>query len=81
MRENTAIAVRRLAATMGGEDFAYFAQRVPGVHVRLGIRSDAAESTYPGHSAQFRIDEAALPFGVATLVAFAQGVGSAEISP
>jgi amidohydrolase len=79
MRAHTSIAVHRLPATMGGEDFAYFAQRVPGVHVRLGIRSEAAQSTYPGHSPEFRIDEEALPYGVRTLVAFAMGVGSGEI--
>jgi amidohydrolase len=81
MRAQTSIDVQRLPATMGGEDFAYFAQRVPGVHVRLGIRSAAAQSTYPGHSPEFRIDEAALPVGVQTLVAFASGVGAGEISP
>jgi amidohydrolase len=79
MREHTTLAVHRLPPTMGGEDFAYFAQRVPGVHARLGIRSDAAGSTFPGHSAQFRIDEAALPAGVETLVAFATGFGSGGI--
>ncbi|HEV7178258.1 MAG TPA: M20 family metallopeptidase [Candidatus Baltobacteraceae bacterium] len=79
MRAHTDIDVQRLPPTMGGEDFAYFAQRVPGVHARLGIRSEAAQSIYPGHSAQFRIDEAALPVGVRTLVAFARGVASGEI--
>lgn len=76
MRERGDIRVERLTPTMGGEDFAYFAQRVPGVHVRLGIRSHAAQSIYPGHSAEFRIDEAALPVGVETLVEFARFVGS-----
>ena len=75
MRARGDIRVERLAPTMGGEDFAYFAQRVPGVHVRLGIRSEAAQSIYPGHSAEFRIDEAALPVGVETLVEFARFVG------
>lgn len=79
MRAQTGVRVERLAPTMGGEDFAYFAQAVPGVHVRLGIRSEAAQSVYPGHSAEFRIDEAALPAGVRTLVAFALGVGSGDI--
>lgn len=79
MRDGSDVRVHRLAPTMGGEDFAYFAQAVPGVHARLGIRSDAAQSIYPGHSAEFRIDEAALPVGVRTLVAFAAGVGSGEI--
>ena len=79
MREHTNLRIERPAPTMGGEDFAYFAQRVPGVHARLGIRSEAAQSTYPGHSAEFRIDEAALPCGVQTLVAFALAVGSGAI--
>ncbi|MDQ2866570.1 MAG: M20 family metallopeptidase [Candidatus Eremiobacteraeota bacterium] len=76
----TSLRVERLPPTMGGEDFAYFAQAVPGVHARLGIRSEAAGSVHPGHSAQFRIDESALPSGVQTLVAFALGVGSGEIA-
>jgi amidohydrolase len=80
MKTHSTLCVERPAPTMGGEDFAYFAQRVPGVHARLGIRSERAGSTYPGHSAQFRIDEAALPVGVQTLVAFAMGVGSGDIA-
>jgi len=80
MRAQTELHIERLPATMGAEDFAYFAQRVPGVHVRLGIRSEAAGSVYPGHSAEFRIDEAALPVGVRTLVAFALGVGSGGVA-
>jgi amidohydrolase len=64
------------APTMGGEDFAYFAQRAPGLMLRLGIRSDAAGSVHPGHSAHFRVDEAAIPVGIETLVAFARAVGA-----
>ncbi len=73
------LRVLALPPTMGAEDFAYFAQRVPGVLVRLGIRNEAQGSVYPGHSAEFRIDEAALPIGVRTLVAFALGVGSGRL--
>jgi amidohydrolase len=79
MRANSGLRVERMPPTMGGEDFAYFAQRVPGLHVRLGIRSEAAGSVYPGHSAEFRIDEAALPTGVQTLVAFAVAAGSGKL--
>ncbi len=78
-RELSEIPVRRPAPTMGGEDFAYFAQRVPGLHVRLGVRDPAARETPSGHSAQFRIDERALPVGVATLAAFATAVTSGAI--
>ena len=79
MRDETDVRVERPAPTMGAEDFAYFAQRVPGVHVRLGVRSEVADAIYPGHSAEFRIDEAALPTGVRTLVAFATAVGSGKV--
>lgn len=79
MRAQPGIRVERLAPTMGGEDFAYFANAIPGVHARLGIRSESAGSVHPGHSAQFRIDEAALPVGVRTLVAFALGATSGDI--
>ena len=79
LSEHSRLLVERLRPTMGAEDFAYFAQRVPGVHVRLGVGSEAAGAVHPGHSALFRIDEAALPVGVQTLVAFATAVGSGEI--
>ena len=65
--------------TMGGEDFAYFAQRVPGLQIRLGVRSEAAGAIHPGHSPEFRIDEQALPIGVETLVAFARASASGGI--
>jgi len=71
-----ALPVASPAPTMGGEDFAYFAERAPGVMVRLGIRNEAAGSIHPGHSPQFRIDEDAIPVGIETLAAFARAVGS-----
>ena len=79
MRRHDGIRVESPPATMGGEDFAYFAQRAPGVLVRLGIRNEAAGIVHSGHSPQFRIDERALPLGIATLVAFARSVGSGRI--
>ncbi len=66
-------------ATMGGEDFAYFAQRVPGVMVRLGIYNEAKGSVYAAHSAQFKLDEDAIPTGIATLLAFARGIGDGSL--
>jgi amidohydrolase len=80
MRAHSGLDVHSPPPTMGAEDFAYFAERVPGVHARLGIRSEKAESTYPAHSSEFRIDEDALPVGVKTLVAFATAVASGEVS-
>ena len=73
-------AIDRPPPTMGGEDFAYFAERVPGVMVRLGIRNEAAGSVHPGHSPLFRIDEDAIAVGIETLAAFARGVGSGAVA-
>lgn len=80
MKSRSSLAVERPMPTMGAEDFAYFAQRVPGVHVRLGIRNEETGAVHSGHSPEFRIDEAALPVGVQTLVAFATGVTSGEVA-
>jgi amidohydrolase len=79
VRAHSSIRVETPKATMGAEDFAYFAQRVPGLLIRLGVRSEASGAIHPGHSALFRIDEAALPAGVVTLVLFAKAVASGEI--
>ncbi len=80
MKAHSRLSVDRPPPTMGAEDFAYYAQRIPGVQVRLGIRNEDAGSTHSGHSPLFRIDERALPVGVETLVNFARGVGSGEVA-
>jgi amidohydrolase len=71
VEERSTLRLSHPPATMGGEDFAYFAQRVPGLLIRLGVRSESSGAIHPGHSPLFRIDEAALPFGVTALVLFA----------
>jgi len=81
MRAHSRLRIERPAPTMGGEDFAYYAQRVPGLAIRLGIRNESKGTTVAGHSAHFRVDEAALPQGVETLVRFATGVCDGTINP
>jgi amidohydrolase len=76
MRSHGKFRIESMPPTMGAEDFAYFALRVPGVQMRLGIRSENAGAVHPTHSALFRIDENALPVGVAALVSFAVFVGN-----
>lgn len=51
---------------MGGEDFAYYLQRVPGAFFFLGSNS-GVETNYPLHHPQFNIDERALIYGVKML--------------
>lgn len=80
MTDASGIPIQSPAPTMGGEDFAYFAERVPGLLIRHGIRSVAAGSVHPGHSPEFRVDEASLAFGIETLVCFARGVGAGAVA-
>ncbi|MCS7237774.1 MAG: amidohydrolase [Thermoguttaceae bacterium] len=55
-----------LQPVMGGEDFAHYAQKVPGLYVYVGARNESIGAIYPVHTPQFRLDEAALPIGVKT---------------
>ncbi|MCC9607659.1 amidohydrolase [Blastopirellula sp. JC732] len=50
-------------ASMGGEDFAFYLEHVPGAMARLGCRPPAAERAPLLHSALFDIDEAVLAIG------------------
>ena len=54
------------APTMGGEDFAYYTQMVPGAFVNLGVGFRNREN-YSLHHPCFDIDEQALPVGTALL--------------
>ncbi len=51
--------------SMGGEDFAYYLDLVPGAMFRLGTRSGGGDL----HSASFRVDDGSLPVGLAAGVA------------
>jgi len=56
----------QIPPVMGGEDFAHYAQRVPGLYVYLGAGNKEIGAVYPVHTPFFRIDEAALSVGVKT---------------
>ena len=56
--------------SMGAEDFAYFAQKAPGCLVRLGVGFGGTDEPML-HSPVFRLNEQALPVGVALLRALA----------
>jgi len=60
--------VEVLRPSMGGEDFAYYLEKVPGAFFRLGIRNESKGIVHPYHSRLFDIDEEVLPFGVEMLV-------------
>jgi len=58
-------------ATMGGEDFAYYLEQVPGSFVFLGFHN-GTEGSYPLlHNPRFDFNDAAIPSGVAVLAELA----------
>jgi amidohydrolase len=58
--------------SMGGEDFAWYLQHVPGSMGRLGVRPRGSEQTVDLHQSTFDVDEAAIGLGVRVLVAAAR---------
>jgi amidohydrolase len=58
-------AVAEIGPYMFGEDFACYANEVPASLVFLGVGN--GEERYPLHSANFTLDESALPYGAALL--------------
>ncbi|WP_197998600.1 M20 metallopeptidase family protein [Gimesia aquarii] len=61
-------------ANMGGEDFAYYMEEVPGCYVRFGSVL-AGKEGYPAHSSRFDFDEQALNVGATYFHAIALAGG------
>ncbi len=57
---------------MGGEDFAFYQERVPGCFLRVGAREPGGERT-PAHSPRFTVAEGAIFVGAAVLAECARG--------
>jgi IAA-amino acid hydrolase len=57
--------VMEMEPVMGGEDFAYYTEQVPGCFAFLGVGNEEIGATYGVHHPQFKVDEAALPYGSA----------------
>jgi amidohydrolase len=53
------------------EDFSAYQKVVPGLFLFLGVRNAARGITAPNHTAEFDLDEAALPIGVRALAGLA----------
>lgn len=54
--------------TMIGEDFAFFAEKVPGAIAFLGVRNPEVDAIYPQHSGKYKVDESVLIKGAGLLV-------------
>jgi amidohydrolase len=57
--------------SLGGEDFAWYLDHVPGAMARLGVRPPGSELTLDLHQPMFDVDEGAIDVGVRVLVAAA----------
>jgi IAA-amino acid hydrolase len=64
-------AVLELPPVMGGEDFAFYTQRVPGVFIVLGVKHDGDAPVYGVHHPLFSVNEKALPVGAALHASYA----------
>lgn len=53
--------------SMGGEDFAYFAEKVPATFFRLGATNPEKGCDFPGHHPKYDFDEDAIPYGMAVM--------------
>lgn len=53
--------------SMGGEDFAYFAQKVPGAFLRLGSRP-TGDVTFGAHNPKFQVNEDCMAIGIEMMV-------------
>lgn len=62
--------------SMGGEDFSYYQEKVPGCFVRFGTAS-AEDENFPTHTSRFDFDERALVAGAVFFHAVAQVAGKA----
>ena len=56
---------------MGGEDFGFYLEKIPGAFIRLGSCSDDKESCYSQHNSRFNVDDDALMVGMKVLAATA----------
>jgi amidohydrolase len=55
--------------SMGGEDFAYYLEKVPGCFFFLGVRPPGEETGFPLHSNHYNFNDAALPVGMRMFLA------------
>jgi IAA-amino acid hydrolase len=66
-----ASAVLELPPVMGGEDFAFYTERIPGCFVVLGVKQEGDGPVYGVHHPLFTVNEGALPVGAALHASYA----------
>ena len=73
-------AVSDTPQSMGGEDFAWYLQTVPGALARLGVRAPGVPM-YDLHQSNFDVDEDALAIGVRFTAALLDEFWSDAVKP
>ena len=53
---------------MGGEDFAFYLEQVPGTMIRLGVGKAGNTTSMDIHQSSFDVDERAIGYGVRVFV-------------
>ncbi len=64
---------RDVSPSLGGEDFAYYGQKIPAAFLFLGNRDESQGIVHFCHHPRFRVDDAAMPLGVRAWLALVQG--------
>jgi amidohydrolase len=54
--------------SMGGEDFSFYVEQVPGAMIRLGTGTPGSEVTFDLHQSSFDVDERSIGYGVRVMV-------------
>ena len=54
--------------SMGGEDFAFYLDQVPGAMIRLGVGIPGSDVRFDIHQSSFDVDERAIGYGVRVMV-------------
>lgn len=66
-----AIAIEDTEQSLGGEDFSWYLEHVPGAMARLGVRTPGSNARLDLHRGDFDADEAAIKVGVELFTAAA----------
>jgi amidohydrolase len=59
--------VEAMDIRMTAEDFAWFAQSIPGMMYRMGVKEPGQDKVFPLHTSGFKVDESALRTGISVL--------------
>ncbi|PKV87452.1 amidohydrolase [Streptomyces sp. TLI_146] len=66
-----ALAIEDTEQSLGGEDFSWYLEHVPGAMARLGVRTPGSDARLDLHRGDFDADEAAIKVGVELFTAAA----------